>query len=67
MEKCPRSVHRGFKTAASSWSHSTVVLVWPSQYWRGETERRGLQRTRASIKGLTQLNKCRHKLVVSIH
>ena len=27
MEKCPRSVHRGFKTAASSWSHSTVVLV----------------------------------------
>ena len=27
MEKCPRSVHRDFKTAASSWSHSTVVLV----------------------------------------
>ena len=27
MEKCPRSVHRGFKTAASSWSRSTVVLV----------------------------------------
>ena len=28
MEKCPRSVHRGFKTAVSSWSHSTVVLVY---------------------------------------
>ena len=28
MEKCPRSVHRGFKTATSSWSHSTVVLVF---------------------------------------
>ena len=32
MEKCPRSVYRGFKTAASSWSHSTVVLVYSLRY-----------------------------------